>query len=233
MIESWFNALSLALNGRFEIALFAAFGWGVLSILLSPCHLSSIPLVIGYITSQGKVSLRRSFGLSLVFAVGILLTIALVGVVTAATGRLLGDVGIWGNILVAAVFIVLGLYLMDLIDIPWNVLPFNPKKINRWGGAFLLGLVFGLGLGPCTFAYLAPVLGVVFQIAATQMGKALLLITAFGLGHCTIIVLAGSATQTVQKYLNWSEESKATLYVKRTSGALVVLGGAYFIFTLF
>lgn len=233
MIESWFNALSLALNGSFEIALFAAFGWGVLSILLSPCHLSSIPLVIGYITSQGKVSLRRSFGLSLVFAVGILLTIALVGVVTAATGRLLGDVGIWGNILVAAVFIVLGLYLMDLIDIPWNVLPFNPKKINGWGGAFLLGLVFGLGLGPCTFAYLAPVLGVVFQIAATQMGKALLLITAFGLGHCTIIVLAGSATQTVQKYLNWSEESKATLYVKRTSGALVVLGGAYFIFTLF
>ena len=233
MIESWFNALSLALNGRFEIALFAAFGWGVLSILLSPCHLSSIPLVIGYITSQGKVSLRRSFGLSLVFAVGILLTIALVGVVTAATGRLLGDVGICGNILVAAVFILLGLYLMDLIDIPWNVLPFNPKKINGWGGAFLLGLVFGLGLGPCTFAYLAPVLGVVFQIAATQMGKALLLITAFGLGHCTIIVLAGSATQTVQKYLNWSEESKATLYVKRTSGALVVLGGAYFIFTLF
>lgn len=233
MIESWFNALSVAMGGRFEIALLAAYGWGVLSILLSPCHLSSIPLVIGYITSQGKVSLRRSFALSLVFSVGILITIALVGAVTAAFGRLLGDVGIWGNILVAAVFILLGLYLMEIVDIPWNALPFNPQKINGWSGAFLLGLVFGLGLGPCTFAYLAPVLGVVFQIAATQMLKALLLIGAFGLGHCTVIVLAGSATQTVQKYLNWSEEAKAPLYIKKISGALVMMGGFYFIYTLF
>ncbi len=122
---------------------------------------------------------------------------------------------------------------MEIIDIPWNILPFKPNKINGWGGAFLLGLVFGLGLGPCTFAYLAPVLGVVFRIAATQILRALLLIAAFGLGHCTVIVLAGSATQTVQKYLNWSEESKATLYIKKTSGALVVLGGFYFIYTLF
>ncbi len=79
MIESWFSALSAAMSGRFEIALLAAYGWGVLSILLSPCHLSSIPLVIGYITSQGKISLRRSFSLSLVFSVGILITIAMVG----------------------------------------------------------------------------------------------------------------------------------------------------------
>jgi len=29
--------------------------------------------------------------------------------------------------------------------------------------AFLLGLVFGIALGPCTFAYMAPMLAVAFR----------------------------------------------------------------------
>jgi len=33
--------------------------------------------------------------------------------------------------------------------------------------AFILGLVFGIALGPCTFAYMAPMLAVTFKVAST------------------------------------------------------------------
>ncbi len=233
MIEGLFSYFTTALGGNFFVALIAALGWGVLSILLSPCHLSSIPLIIGYISSQGQLKVKHSFYLALVFAVGILITIAMIGVITAAMGRLMGDIGVWGNWLVAAIFIFIGLYLMDIIHWDWNGLNIGNKHRSGLWGAFILGLIFGVGLGPCTFAFLAPVLGVVFQIATESWMKAILLISAFGIGHCMIIVVAGNLTNLVQKYLNWSEESKTTVYIKRISGLLVVLGGVYFIYTTF
>jgi len=231
MIDQLFTSLTTALSGTFLLALGASFGWGVMSILLSPCHLSSIPLVIGYISSQGQIKIKRSFYISLTFALGILLTIAAIGLITASMGRLMGDVGTWGNWLVAIVFILIGLYLLNIIHWYWNRFNFGNKKRRGLFGAFVLGLIFGIGLGPCTFAFLAPVLGVVFQTATENWWKAVLLISAFGIGHCTIIVSAGSLTNLVQKYLDWTEESKTTLYVKRVAGFFVILGGIYFVYT--
>ena len=117
-----FEWLIYSLESAPLIAITASFVWGVLSILLSPCHLSSIPLVIGYISSQGQIKVKRSFYLSLVFAIGILITIALIGLITASMGRLMGDVGQWGNYLVAGIFILIGLYLMDIIRWNWGAL---------------------------------------------------------------------------------------------------------------
>ena len=230
MIEQVFTDLTTALSGSFSLALAAAFGWGVMSILLSPCHLSSIPLVIGYISSQGQIKARRSFYLAFVFAVGILITIALIGLITASMGRLMGDIGQWGNYLVAAIFILIGLYLMDIIRWDWNGLNIGNKQRGGLWGAFILGLIFGLGLGPCTFAFLAPVLGIVFQTSSDNWLKATLLILAFGLGHCAVIVAAGSLTNLVQKYLNWTDDSKVIIYIKRIAGVLVIFAGLYFIY---
>lgn len=228
-----FTTLSDAMAGGFAAALLASFAWGIASILLSPCHLSSIPLIVGYISSQGEEGVRHSCSISLVFAVGILITIALIGVITASAGRMLGDVGVWGNIVVAGVFFVVGLYLMDVVTLSWNgILPRTSLR-RGWKGALLLGLIFGVGLGPCTFAYMAPVLGVVFRLASSSPAQGLSLIAAFGFGHCAVIAAAGGATGMVQKYLNWSDRSPGTLWLKRGAGAFVMLGGAYYLYTAF
>lgn len=232
MIDHLFTSLTMAMSGSFGLTLVAAFGWGGLSILLSPCHLSSIPLVIGFINSQGKVTVRRSFWISLVFAIGILITIALIGLITASLGRMMGDVGRIGNYIVAVVFFVVGLYLLDVISLNWESLP-TPTRFKGLTAALILGLIFGIGLGPCTFAYMAPVLGVVYRMATEQMGQAILLLLAFGLGHCAVIVFAGTVSKWVQSYLNWSEESKTILWLKRLCGVLVILGGVYMIYTTF
>jgi len=233
MIEEIFTALSNALYENYWISLLASFGWGVLSILLSPCHLSSIPLVVGFISSQGKITLRRTFYISLIFSVGILITIAAIGIITASLGRLMGDVGSTGNYLVAGIFFLVGLYLLDIIKFDWNNSALRQTKSKGLLAALILGLLFGIALGPCTFAYMAPVLGIVFQTAQTNFTSAAFLLLAFGIGHCTVIVGAGTLTKKVQQYLNWSEESKTILWVKRICGVLVVLGGIYLILTTY
>jgi cytochrome c-type biogenesis protein len=230
MIDSVFNFLSSALTGNPYTAVFASFGWGIASVLLSPCHLSSIPLIIGFINSQGEITLKRTFKISLVFGAGILITIALIGLITAIVGRLMGDVGVIGNYIVAIVFFIIGLYLMDIIKLPWDGAGVKTTKQKGVLAALILGLLFGIGLGPCTFAYMAPVLGVVFQVAKTNIIYSIILLLAFGIGHILVIVTAGTLSKKVQQYLNWTEKSKATTYIKRICGALVILGGFYMIY---
>lgn len=233
MIDSIFEFLSTALSGNPYTAVFASFGWGIVSVLLSPCHLSSIPLVVGFINSQGEISLKRTFTVSLVFGVGILLTIALIGIITAIAGRLMGDIGAVGNYIVAIVFFVIGLYLMDIIKLPWERASIKPTKHKGVLAALILGLLFGIGLGPCTFAYMAPVLGVVFQVAKTNIVYSFILLLAFGIGHILVIVAAGTLTKKVQQYLNWTEKSKAATYIKRICGVLVIFGGIYMIYNMY
>jgi cytochrome c-type biogenesis protein len=229
-VETIFTALNHAVTGAPFVALAAATAWGILSIVLSPCHLASIPLIVGFIDGQGRMSTGRAFLISSLFSVGILLTIALVGLLTAAAGRMLGDVGPWGNWLVALIFFVVGLHLLDLIPLPWAGA--SPVGMARKGllAAFFLGLIFGIALGPCTFAFLAPMLGVTFSLGSARMlfGAALLL--AYGIGHCSVIVLAGTFTEVIQRYLNWTERSRGALLLKKICDVLVIFGGVWMIY---
>ena len=230
MIDTIFEFLSNALTGNPYTAVFASFGWGIVSVLLSPCHLSSIPLVIGFINSRGEISFKKTFVISLVFGTGILITIALIGLITAIAGRLMGDIGIFGNYFVAIIFFVIGLYLMDIIKLPWEFSNVITTKQTGILAALILGLLFGIGLGPCTFAYMAPILGIVFQVAKTNILYSIILLIAFGIGHILVIVAAGTLTKKVQQYLNWTEQSKASTYIKRICGVLVIFGGIYMIY---
>ena len=117
-MESLFTSLTEALYGNIALALLASFAWGILSILLSPCHLSSIPLIIGFLTAQGEKKTSRGFLLAFIFAVGIFFTIIVIGIITAALGRIMGDVGPYGKYAIVVVFIIVGLYLMDIIRLP-------------------------------------------------------------------------------------------------------------------
>jgi len=230
MVENIFTWLYGAMTGAVWLAVIASFVWGVLSILFSPCHLSSIPLVVGFISSQGKISIGRTFNISLIFSIGILITIAGIGIITASLGRLMGDVGILGNYLVAGIFFIVGLYLLDIIKFNWNSYGLKKTKTKGLLAALVLGLLFGIALGPCTFAFMAPVLGVVFQTAQTNYLLAVTFLLAFGIGHCSVIVGAGILTGKVQKYLNWSEGSKTILWIKRICGALVISAGIFLVY---
>jgi len=229
-VEQLFTNLGDAIESTPMIAIGAAFVWGVLSILLSPCHLASIPLIVGFIDEQGKISTKRAFSISMVFAVGILISIGVIGTVTAVAGRIMGDVGKYGNYFVALIFFTVGLHLLGVIPVPWS----GPGQVGmkRKGmlAAFILGLVFGVALGPCTFAYMAPMLGITFKLASTNLAYGILLLFVYGVGHCLVIVSAGTCTELVQHYMNWNEKSRGSLILKKICGVLVLLGGLYLIY---
>lgn len=230
-MQELFTRLNHAIEGVWLIALPASFIWGILSVVLSPCHLASIPLIVGFVNGQGCISSKRAFWISSLFAGGILLTIALIGLITSAASRMMGDVGPYGNYMVAAIFFLVGLHLLGAIPMPWS----GPGQVGmkRKGAlaALVLGLVFGIALGPCTFAYMAPMLGIAFQKAAENMSYGILLIIAYGIGHCSVIVVAGTCTGTVQKFLNWNEQSAASSWLKKVCGLLVIIGGLWLIYS--
>ncbi|HEY3376322.1 MAG TPA: cytochrome c biogenesis protein CcdA [Armatimonadota bacterium] len=230
-MDGLFIALTRAVEGTPLVALAAALLWGILSIVFSPCHLASIPLIVGVIAEQRALTTRRACWTATVFSLGILVTIAVVGVATSALGRMAGDLGGYANYVVAGIFFLVGLHLLDVIPMPFS----GPGQIGmqRKGllAAFFLGLIFGIALGPCTFAYMAPVLGVTFKVGASAPLYAAALLLAYGVGHCGVIAAAGTSTEVVQRYLQWNETSPGMRIVKKVCGALVLAGGLYLIYT--
>jgi cytochrome c-type biogenesis protein len=230
-MENLFSALSEAVNAQPAIALTAAFAWGLASLLLSPCHLASIPLVVGFVNGQSEATTGRGVAIAGLFSLGLFTTIGIIGALTASAGRLLGDVGSWANYAVAVVFFAVGLWLLDVVRPGWSAPSGAAFRGRGLTAALGLGLVFGVALGPCTFAFMAPMLGVTLAVAGMSAVYGVLLIAAYGLGHCSVIVLAGGSTGWVRRYLRWTDRSRGVTAMRYASGVLVLAGGLYLLYT--
>lgn len=230
MIMVWFEKLSLALYSSPGVAMFAAFLWGILSVLLSPCHLASIPLIIGFLSVQKDNSIPRALKLSSYFTLGILLMMGLIGLITGLLGRMLGNIGSWVEPAVGVVFLVMAFFIADIIKMPGlGGSGIQSAKGKGVWAALSLGFLLGIALGPCSFAFMAPILGIVFSSAGSDLWFALSLVLFYVIGHCLVIILAGTFSGVVQQYLHWTEKSKGTKIVRYVCGALIFIAGLYLI----
>ncbi len=226
-----FTIMQQWIAGSLFISIAGACIWGILSIVLSPCHLATIPLIIGFITSMDHQNTKKAFLSSLLFSFGMFISIVLIGLITLSLGRIAGDVGSWGDYVIGGLLILFGLNLTGVITLGnWsgatlatNQLKPTPMRV------FFFGFLLGIGLGPCTFAFMAPVLVVVFEAAQANLTQAILILLSFTIGHVGVIVLAGTFAGAVQKYLKWSETSKSIQVVKIICGLLVVIAGVYMV----
>jgi len=232
-MESIFNSFTELISGSSGLFLMltATFVWGVLSLLLSPCHLTAVPLVVGYVNGQEKPTVLRGFQISSLFSFGMLLTIVLTGVITLAAGRLAGDTGPLANYILAFALMLAGLLFLDVIRFDG----FKAKlpdftKLGLWG-ALLMGLVFGVVLGPCTFAFLAPLLGVIFKMGPEKSLLGTSLILLYSVGHVIVIIIAGTLSGWVSAYLNWNQKSNTIDKVRKVCGVLILIAGFYTLIT--
>lgn len=233
MINDLFTWLNSLLSGNIWLAFAGSFLWGVLSILLSPCHLSTIPLVVAYLSGSPGINVRKAFNISFVFAIGILITIAVIGLLTASMGRILGDTGPASAYIIPVVLLISGLFLLDILKFKsFGVNTQNYNSVGYWK-ILTLGIILGIGLGPCTFAFMAPVLGLVFSFASERLLASLVILLLFAVGHCAVIVSAGTFSKKVQLYLNWDENSAAISHIKKTCGVLLVILSIYLILIQF
>lgn len=66
-----------------------------------------------------------------------------------------------------------------------------------------------------------------FKLSASGMWYGVLLLLMYAIGHCGVIVLAGTASGWVRRYLDWTGQSRIALWVKRSCGVLLISGGLY------
>lgn len=232
MLESIFIFLNNIISDNWYFALIASFLWGILSVILSPCHLGSIPLIVAFINGQGKISFRKAFLISTVFSIGILVSITVIGIITGITGKILGNIGSLGIIFTSVIFVIIGLYFLGIIQLP-DMLNIKQPELKHKGllSGFLLGLIFGFALGPCTFAFMAPVLSIVFNSASTHLLFSILLILFFAVGHSLVFIFFGTFSEFVQLFLNWDEKAKGTILFKKMVGVIMILVAIYLIFS--
>ena len=204
------------------------FLWGMVSVLFSPCHLASIPLIIGYVGGQNQlIEGRKATLYAVFFTTGLFITIAAVGLVCSLLGRILGDVGPYWTVAVGLLLIWVALDMLGIAkcSLPGGLL--SRLTIKGLSGAFVLGLAYGVLSGSCTFGFIAPILAIVSVQAKLFTG--VLFILLFAIGHCIPIVVAGSSTAMVKKLLVSSRWQQGGRFFRRLAGGMIALLGVYFI----
>lgn len=226
MISAMVAAISAAMGTPSAWAFGAALIWGLLSVILSPCHLGAIPLLVGYINEGRKPDRNLAFRYSLTFALGLLVTLAVVGILTSAAGRLLGDIGTIPKGVAALFLVFCGLWLMDIPPFNRITVSASPDRRERgYRGALVLGLLYGVLLGHCSFAFLAPMLGFVFAAGRDQVAFGASLMVVYAIGHTAAVTAAGTFGDYIGSLLRSRGSDTTALWFKQTLGAIVVIAG--------
>lgn len=227
MLEHIFFTVNSWMNGGLAVAAFGCFAWGVVSVLFSPCHMASIPLIIGYVGGQDAIlEGKKAVPYALLFTLGLFITIGVVGVICMLLGRMLGDVGPYWTLLLGGILIWVA---VDMLGIAKCRMPNSLGRLHLQGlgGAFVLGLAYGILSGSCTFGFIAPILAII--TVQEKIATGLLLLTLFALGHCTPIVIAGSSAATVKRMLSNSSFQHGGTVFRKGAGVVIGLLGIYFI----
>jgi len=227
MIDAVFITIHAWMTSASAIAFFGCFLWGVVSVLFSPCHLASIPLIVAYVAGQeNAVNPKRASLYAGAFTAGLFLTIAMVGIICAGLGRMLGDVGLWWQVPVGAVLIWVSLGMLGVQACTMTGSMLYRLKLRGVHGAFVLGLAYGILSGSCTFGFIAPILAVVTVQKEWATGSVMMIL--FAVGHCMPIVLAGSSTALARCVTENHAWQGAGIWFRKGAGLVVGIMGLYF-----
>lgn len=227
MFDEWFVTVHGWMTGASGLAAVGSFLWGVISVLFSPCHLASIPLIVSYVAGQEtSLTARQAARYAVAFTTGLFTSIALVGAVCAMLGRMLGEVGPYWTILVGVILIWVALDMLGVRACSMSGGLLGRLRFRGLWGALALGLAYGVLSGSCTFGFIAPVLA--FISIQEKMLTGMTYILLFALGHCLPIIVAGSSAALVKRVLENNAFQQGSLWFRRSAGVLIGLLGVYF-----
>ncbi|MFZ3047064.1 MAG: cytochrome c biogenesis protein CcdA [Desulfatirhabdiaceae bacterium] len=230
MIESFFLTVNEWMSAGAGLALFGCFVWGMVSVLFSPCHLASIPLIVAYVGGQeAETYPMQAVHYSISFTTGLFISIAVIGVICAMLGRMLGDVGNYWQILVGLILVWVALSMFGVKGCSMSGGMLYRLKFRGLWGALGLGMAYGTLSGSCTFGFIAPILAVI--TIQQKIATGIIMILLFAIGHCIPIVIAGSSTALVRRVMENSAWQGAGNWFRKGAGALIGLLGIYFILT--
>lgn len=215
------NLVNQSLSGSWWLTLPLVYVAGVVTSL-SPCILSMIPVLVGYVGGYSSPSRLRGFSMSFLFVLGLGVTFALLGITAAGFGRVFGQIGSYWYLIMSGVAICMGLHLFGILHINFPGLKTVPVKVQGVVGSFLMGLFFGLVASPCATPVLAVLLTYLASKGDLVFGGLMLFI--YGLGHGLPLIVAGTFTGAIK---NLRQFQKYSPYVTYASGGILILLGAY------
>ena len=228
MLGTFFITINEWMSGGLILAATGCFIWGIASVLFSPCHMASIPLIIGYVGGQNIIIKgRQAAPFAILFTTGLFITIAIVGLICIWLGRMIGDVGPYWTLLLGGLLIWVALDMLGIVNFSLAGDTMTRLQIKGLTGAFVLGIAYGILSGSCTFGFIAPILAII--TVQEKIATGILLLLIFAAGHCLPIMLAGSSAAVVKRVLEKSSHQKNSIWVRKGAGVLIGALGIYFL----
>lgn len=231
MFNNLLNELSWILREGSIIAPLLALFAGIITSL-TPCSMSSIPLVIGYVGGTGPKSTKKSFLLSMTFALGITITFTLIGILSAYLQRVVSTVGVWWYFLIGILMILMAIQFWGIHYFihPTNFM--NKSKKRGYIGAFISGLLGGMFSSPCATPVMIALMSMIAGTGGSEADPfwGILLFLLFAIGHNIIVVLTGTLVGFFNEVNNNFVYKKFTKISTVILGLLIFLLGIYFLY---
>ncbi len=209
-------AANLLRGGSFWLIVASFFGFGLL-LSLTPCVFPMIPILSGIIVGQ-KHSMTKTRGLilSASYVLGVAITYAVAGVAAGLTGTLISTTlqNPWVLATFAALFVLLAFSMFGFYELQFPAslqsklsnAAFNIKGGNL-AGAFVMGGLSAVIIGPCVAAPLAGALLYISQTRDVMLGGSSLFVMALGMG-APLIAVGLSAGALLPKAGPWMDSVK-------------------------
>lgn len=220
---AYFN---ISISNNIFLAIILSFFAGVIASF-SPCTLSSIPLLIGYVQGSEVKDNKKAFKCSLIFSIGLGITFTVIGLLTALIGKAFLGAGKFWYIILAFIMIGSGLQVLDVINL------FGDKKdackiTKRREGildVLFLGILSGILASPCATPIMAAIIA--FIAASGNLVIGMIMLLMYSLGHSVLIILAGTSFGLVEKIAYSENGKKIGRVLKNILGTIIILVGLY------
>ena len=191
----------------------------------TPCSLSSIPLIVGFVGGAGQGNTGRALRLSLTFALGSAVTFTALGVIASLAGRLIGTSATWWYIVLGVLMVLMALQTWEIFEIIPSSYLLSKNKRRGYAGALLAGILGGVFSSPCSTPVLIALLAIVAGKGSILWGILLLLL--YSVGHGILAVVAGTSVGFVQKLTTSGKYGRLSAILKGVMGALILGIGLY------
>ncbi|MDW7657308.1 MAG: cytochrome c biogenesis protein CcdA [Bacillota bacterium] len=227
MINDWLEQLSTLIAGNYLLAPLLALLGGLLTAF-TPCSLSSVPLVIGYVGGYAGNDTKKAFRYSLTFCAGMAVTFTALGLAASLLGRLMQFTGSWWYLILGFLMILMALQTWEVINIIPQSALMNKNYTRGYLGAAIAGLLGGLFASPCATPVLIALLAVVAREGKILMGVVLLLF--YSIGHSILLMIAGTSVGFVKQLSKSERYGKASQILKIVMGSVILVLGFYLLY---
>jgi len=224
------NLAGLFANGQNLLYLYLISFLGGLVASVSPCSLSMLPLIIGYVGGFTEQKPAKIFLQMIMFVIGTALIFSLIGVVCAVTGKVFASNGYFG-IIIAGILLLMGLKLLNFIDFDLPVIIKEMPKnegMNTYVYPVILGGAFALVGTPCSTPILAGIMA--FASIGANILNAVIMLFLFALGQGLILIFAGVITSKLKHLSKFYVFSDILM---KLCGVLLILVSLYIYYKIF